>query len=254
MQRWGVYSIRFQRYNEFVRMSKTDIRENPTNLEAVNRQGNKRVCFADIARGLGVIYFMWCHSVNIHVAYCDTWAMPVFFLVMGLFFKPTMTWREMIVKKLNTILVPFFLLSIPSYIQCAVTLPFKDFALKFINPFTCVHGVGWFLLCIFWCYIIYYGVVRLTKYNRVCTIAVCIILSVISFYASTYRVMGHRIVLPMYISTSLTVLPFIFIGDFLRNLIKKERKPLSNIGIFSLSSICVWGGNSIWLYRRCLLG
>lgn len=49
----------------------------------MEKQRVPRIAFADIARGLAVIYFMWCHSMNIHEPYIDTWAMPVFFVVMG---------------------------------------------------------------------------------------------------------------------------------------------------------------------------
>ena len=189
----------------------------------MEKQRTTRITFADIARGLAVIYFMWCHTLNIHEPYIDTWAMPVFFVVMGIFFKPTVTWREMIVKKVNTILVPLFLLSIPSYIEYIVSIPLKEFVIRFFNPFACVHGVGWFLLCMFWCYIIYYAIIRLTKYNRIWTVFICVVLSVISFYASTQRIMGYRIILPMFISTSLTVLPFICVGDMLQEEIKRQR-------------------------------
>ena len=186
-------------------------------------ESKQRATFADIARGLAVIYFLWCHTVDIHMAWVDTWAMPVFFVVMGMFFKPTATWREMILKKINTILVPFFLLSIPSYILSAVTMPVKDFLLKLVNPYECVYGVGWFLICIFWCYLIYYGIRRITNNSDWKTAVVCITVSVLNYYASTQRVMGYRILLPMFLSTSLTVLPFICIGDTLRGFIKKER-------------------------------
>lgn len=188
------------------------------------KQTPTRFHAADIARGLAVIYFIWCHSVNIHVAYVDTWPMPIFFMVMGLFFKPTTTWREMFEKKFFNIIVPFFLLSIPSYIQYAITLPVKSFIIKLINPFACVHGVGWFLICIFWCYLFYYGLVRLTKYNKKWVMVICLLLSFMSYYASTQYFMGYRIKLPFFISTALVVLPFICTGDILRDFLKKEFK------------------------------
>lgn len=194
----------------------------PDSCQNISYSAKSRFIAADVARGLAVIYFIWCHSVNIHIAWIDTWAMPVFFVVMGMFFKPTDTWRELIIKKVNTILVPFFLLSIPSYIQYAITLPFREFVMKLLNPFSCVHGVGWFLICFFWCYIIYYGLGKMTRNNSALIIIFCLFLSFTSFYASTISVMGYRIKLPFFISTSLTMLPFICIGDKLRGVLKKQ--------------------------------
>lgn len=212
-------------------------------------KSTQRVAFADIARGLAVMYFVWCHTVDIHVAWVDTWAMPVFFVVMGMFFKPTATWREMAVKKTNTILVPFFLLSIPSYIQSAITMPVKDFFLKLVNPYECVHGVGWFLICIFCCYLIYYGVKRITKNSDRKTAVLCIIVSVLNYYASTQRVMGYRILLPFFLSTSFTVLPFICIGDTLRGFIKKERS-LATDSISALILVsCTFAGVYLLQFR-----
>lgn len=53
----------------------------------------KRVVFTDAARGLAVNYFIWCHTVNIHHPYWDTWAMPLCFLVIG-FFKTNNNMEE----------------------------------------------------------------------------------------------------------------------------------------------------------------
>ena len=202
---------------------------------------NRRLLHMDTARGLAVIYFMWCHCVNIHNAWIDTWAMPVFFYVMGVFFKPTITWREMLVKKVQSLLIPFFLLSIPSYVQCIATLPIRSFATKLINPFACIHGVGWFLICMFWCYIFYYAIVRLTKYNNKWTLVICLVLSVLSFYASTLRIMGYRIMLPMFLSTTFTVLPFICAGDIMKEWIKTVRPWWENLIVAVTTLAASWG-------------
>lgn len=223
--------------------------QNPNYNKGVSAARYERVYFADIARSFGVIYFMWCHAVNIHVQWIDTWAMPVFFVVMGMFYKPTDTWREMIVKKVNTILVPFFILSVPSYIQYAITLPLKDFILKVVNPFACVHGVGWFLICMFFCYLIYYGIGKVTKFSKVWTIVLCIVLSLLSFYASMYHIMGYRIKLPFFISTSLTVLPFICAGDYLQVLLKNKNTLCLNLVLTVVLLFVSLGGAFLFKFR-----
>lgn len=115
----------------------------------------KRLDYVDIARGLAILYTIECHVCDYHVAWIDSWAMPIFFIIMGLFFKPTKTWKEMVVKKARTILLPFFLLSIPSYIQYVIQLGPIGLFYSVADPFNCCHGVGWFLICMFWCYLIY---------------------------------------------------------------------------------------------------
>lgn len=45
----------------------------------------RRFNFSDIARGLAILYIIQCHVCNYHLAWIDSWAMPVFFVIMGIF-------------------------------------------------------------------------------------------------------------------------------------------------------------------------
>lgn len=218
----------------------------------------KRFNFTDIARGLAILYIIQSHVCNYHVAWIDSWALPVFFVIMGIFFKPTKTWRDMLVKKTRTILLPFLILSIPSFIQYFVSLPLKDFIKRIIDPFNCMHRVGWFLVCIFWCYLIYYGIHRVSKGRMLVKLSISLFISIFFYYLSTVRlevVGGHRLVLPFFMSTAFTCIALVSVGDLLKNYLLLDREKSRKTLFFSamLGIVCTFlstykGGEMITNY------
>lgn len=132
----------------------------------------------------------------------------------------------MVIKKARTILLPFFLLSIPSYIQYIIQLGPIGLFYRVVDPFNCCHGVGWFLICMFWCYLIYYTIHRMVKGKMYIKLTVCLIISLVFFYISTWRpdiLSGHRLVLPYFMSTSLTCISFISVGELLKKQLLRNR-------------------------------
>ena len=197
----------------------------------------KRLDYVDIARGLAILYIIECHVCDYHVAWIDSWSMPIFFIIMGLFFKPTKTWKEMVIKKARTILLPFFLLSIPSYIQYIIQLGPIGLFYRVVDPFNCCHGVGWFLICMFWCYLIYYTIHRMVKGKMYIKLTVCLIISLVFFYISTWRpdiLSGHRLVLPYFMSTSLTCISFISVGELLKKQLLRNRIETYKLLVYSV--------------------
>ena len=90
-----------------------------------------------------------------------------------------------------------------------------------LNPYEIMNGPSWFLLCMFECYIIYYGIKKIEVEYRGLLI---MLLSIIGFYLGTYQLFGHHLKLPLFINTTLTVIPFIYLGDLLRDRILPEQK------------------------------
>lgn len=149
----------------------------------------------------------------------------------------------MIIKKTNMILVPYIILSLPAFLMLLVDVPLKSFLLKIISPFSCVHAVGWFLICMFWCYLIYYGILRIVKGKLIYALVFSVILSVISFISNYMSVKGHQFRFPYFMSTSFYSLPLICIGNISSSWIKKVRELTLTLIIFIISFICSWGGN-----------
>ena len=151
----------------------------------------------------------------------------------------------MIVKKARTILLPFVILSIPSYIQYAVQLPLSEFFQRVIDPFNCVHRVGWFLVCMFWCYMIYYGIHRVAKGKMYLKVLISLAVSITFFYLSTLRppiLGGHRMVFPFFLSTSFTSMSLISAGELLKTFLlkdKRENRKLLIISVLMGGQFCI---------------
>ena len=147
--------------------------------------------------------------------------MPLFFFIMGVFYHTPISLKLQIRKKTNQLLIPFVIWSIPYFIYYLFTKPFLAFVKMWLNPYEIMNGPSWFLLCMFECYIIYYGIKKIeVEYRGV----LIMFLSIIGFYLGTYQLFGHHLKLPLFINTTLTVIPFIYLGDLLKDRILPEQK------------------------------
>ena len=41
----------------------------------------------DIARGFAMLVIIEWHTIGIHTSWTDGWVMPIFFIIMGIFYK-----------------------------------------------------------------------------------------------------------------------------------------------------------------------
>lgn len=91
--------------------------------------GGRRVRWVDTARGvaMSLVFFghlgeHWFPALSQVIGAIYTFHMPLFFLLSGLFFKPTISFRELVVKRSRTLLVPYYIFSILAIIGPAVKL------------------------------------------------------------------------------------------------------------------------------------
>lgn len=94
---------------------------------------------------------------------------------------------------------------------------FTEVLMLFINPFKSVYGVTCFLWATFWCYLIYNELsIRFKKqYQKLCIV---LILSFAGFYMNNIEIGSHRLQLPMYMSTSLSCMLFLYTGEYLKQI------------------------------------
>ena len=180
----------------------------------------KRNDSIDIARGIAILFVVsWhCRVGNFGIT---MWVMPLFFFIMGVFYHTPISLKLQIRKKTNQLLIPFVIWSIPYFIYYLFTKSFLAFVKMWLNPYEIMNGPSWFLLCMFECYIIYYGIKKIEVEYRGLLI---VFLSIIGFYLGTYQLFGHHLKLPLFINTTLTVIPFIYLGDLLKDRILPEQK------------------------------
>lgn len=75
-----------------------------------------RYSFIDEAKALAMLVVVSWHVLGIHSSWTDSWTMPIFFLIMGLFYKQDTSFKLMILKKFNTLMIPLVFCSILAFI------------------------------------------------------------------------------------------------------------------------------------------
>ena len=195
----------------------------------------KRLRFVDEARGLAMLVVMSWHIIGVHSHWTDSWTMPIFFFVMGLFYKQELSVRKLMVKKLNTLIVPLIFCSIPALVISLYNHGWINTLKEIVNPYGCINPCSWFLVCIFFCYVIYWGINKIA--NSINQRIFCsLIVSLIGFYSSQFHIMGHRIVFPLFISTAMTMIFMIESGRLMKNMIVDKN----------------WGG-SLWMQALLII-
>ena len=195
-----------------------------------------RYDFVDDSRGIAMLIVVFWHVVGVHSPWVDGWVMPLFFIIMGMFYRQTATFKEMLVKKTNTLLLPHVICSVPAVIISLFEAGLVSTGKKILNPYECINPVSWFLVSMFFSYLVYWIVNRISMQSMGKRIILALIVSLLGFYSSQYiHVSGHRLVFPFYVSTSLTSIGFIEMGRVLSRFFTRERKTRYQILLLALS-------------------
>lgn len=195
----------------------------------------KRIDFVDLAKGFCIIMVVAHHLTNqieIDLPYktaMSSFRMPFYFILSGLFFKTYESFGGFLKRKVNKLLIPFFFF----YVTTTVLLPLFFHIIgydvrsvdiigikslyAFIYP---IHQMYpnfpiWFLLCLFWCNVLFYIVFLLSdkfsaRYSKVSITVICLLLGLLGYVLSKYK-----IGLPVYFDSALSALPFFCFGYIL---------------------------------------
>lgn len=156
-----------------------------------------------------------------HIGAMPTWLpklsaswVPLFFILSGMFFKPEESFKKMVVKKINTILIPFLFFYFLSYIVfylCQLAFPglIKTDAEGILDLFFregYFNGPIWFLLSLFWNFVMLWVIFRISSIKAVH------ILSVLALGFCGVLLGIAEIFVPLKIAQALTALPYFYIG------------------------------------------
>lgn len=185
---------------------------------------SQRIEFVDLAKGICISLVVLLHVFGdisgdiIQIMYL--FHMPLFFVLSGLFFKTYDGLISLVKKKTNTLFIPFFFTFV--FIVLPTTILQNQFLGKTTTPsnlFFCadgklnlgIDGAIWFLLCLFAVNIYFYLIFLLTKRNVVGIIVLSIICGI-----SGYVLSQSDVVLPMWMDSALTAMPYFLFGYLLR--------------------------------------
>ena len=188
----------------------------------------QRIEYIDIAKGICIILVVYAHIDTTILDYkigifFDSFRMPLYFFLSGLFFKQYSGIFEFTIKKINNLIVPLFFFFIFSYlfdfIWAAINTlhgnnMLNNFKWQFWDPIRFGGGGShnpplWFLTCLFEINIIYYILHKFLNFTLL-NISI-IIISVIGWYLA-----ANGIVLPYKGTSALVSLPFFHIGYLIR--------------------------------------
>lgn len=213
----------------------------------------QRVEFIDLAKGICILLIVLNHSfARFSGSFLDSFMifrMPLYFVLSGLFFKTYGSLALFIKKKINKLIVPmcfaFVFISIPSTfllnMKEGIPTTINNLFLMPTEPHKLNFGLSpssWFLLCLFILNIYFCLGYYITKANTLCLAVLSLICGVVGCY------LGARdIILPIWLDTALTAMPFFCMGFVLRNYthIVEDKYSIMHILLFILSifTFCV---------------
>ena len=179
----------------------------------------KRIEFIDLAKGICIILVVIGHcGAPLNIPGLEIVRMPLYFILSGLFFKDYGGSYNFFIRKTNKILIPFiffYLIGCIAYYIIKFAAPNMLITdargiFDIFNNRQFFNGPIWFLLCLFWCNIIF------------CQITIHIkeewlrIMTVIAMGALGLFLGKRGLFIPMFIDVALTALPFFAFGYYLK--------------------------------------
>lgn len=200
---------------------------------------NQRRRYIDIAKGLCIALIVLRHSPGGHdYLWLIHLTIPMFFFLSGIFFKESDSLTVMLRKKTNKILIPFLFFYTLSWVWHIAAIrmgvlgsenrvPFFKFLYGgfFNNPI-------WFLLSLFECIVITWGICNIVK-NQWLRLALVLICALFGYLTS-----GKCWA---YLNSALTALPFFYLGYILEQ--NKQRL----CGGYNLLSVSLLSGGGYLL-------
>lgn len=89
------------------------------------------------------------HIWGIHSSWTDGWVMPVFFFIMGMFYRQDASLKKIVFKKLNTLVVPILFCSLPALAESWWNSHFEENSqsIRMYKSLLLVLGLHILLLC-----------------------------------------------------------------------------------------------------------
>ena len=215
-----------------------------------------RIEYIDIAKGICIILVVYAHideQILDHRigVFFDSFRMPLYFFLSGLFFKCYSGWAEFAVKKFNRLVVPLFFFFLFAFLvdlavagiqfQTGDSRALAEFDWRIWQPLRSGGGGPhnpplWFLTCLFEINLLYYLLHR--RLSGRWMHAAVVLISVIG-----WELASHRLLLPYKMTSTLAALPFFHTGAVFRRAGWLEENRRRDIGgylsILPLSAL-VW--------------
>ena len=175
----------------------------------------QRIEYVDIAKGLGILLVVWGHSSKILFNEIYAFHMPLFFFIAGFFFNSTIPFKTFINKKVQSLIIPYFIFYTFTLIfytaLLGITGRIDKLDLELILDYVPVDNEIsntplWFFYALFWMSLLYYILRKYVK-NDVFILGVTLFL-----YGLNEFLKGNNIFLPMFTNRSIGELLYMHLG------------------------------------------
>lgn len=179
----------------------------------------------DIAKGIGIILVVYTHTKCYAHDSIYIFIMPLFFALSGYFFNEQRKLGDNIKNKFKTLIIPyiFYFLLVQILFIIVHKFFYKDAYFgwtMFLKPWGPV-GPLWFFYGLFWTSILF-SIVHYIFKNKYVLAIVCLSFGVIGYLLSQYHIaipistlVKNGIKIPLYIDSSMSMMPFYYFGFFL---------------------------------------
>ena len=199
--------------------------------------GKKRIEYIDLAKGICILLVVSMHvapDIGGGYGFLTCLRMPLYYCLSGMFFKQYGGFNSFLIKKTDKLLLPFlawYLIGYLVYYIRVFAIGEPEHIFRITDLFTepeFYNGSLWFLLSLFWCNLLFYPITKISDKAGVQAVIVFLLASIgwIWSYADLHNF--------LYIGTTLTCLPFFFIGRELmgRDILKGDKNLRKDIGVF----------------------
>ena len=184
----------------------------------------QRIEWIDLAKGICIVLVVFHHvmvNANLDFTLSDalsSFRMPLYFILSGLFFKLYEGFVDFVKRKVNKLLIPFlFFLVTTSIIPFWITHQGNSLVYFFNEHNGPVYNFSiWFLLCLFEINILFYliqwvaGIVT-QRFQTPLVLFVSALLGCVGLFLAS-----REMWIPLYIGTTMTALPYVVFGWWLR--------------------------------------
>ena len=226
-------------------------------LERAMQTVKKRIEYIDLAKGVCILLVVFAHIHPDLTRYSwgiffDSFRMPLYFFLSGIFFKRYSGIQEFAIKKINNLIIPLLFFYAFAYLYDAVSWGIYHLSESDTStyeryswwPFWEIIRLGmtyhnpplWFLTALFEVNILYYILHLFVKSWR-------LNIAVWGIAIGGWLAAKSGIVLPYYLGTALISLPFFHVGTWLK---RGELLPYSSRDKYLYASILPLGA-AVWL-------
>ena len=208
-----------------------------------NKPAKPRYEYVDLMKGVCIILVVIQHLVGqcaVNPPWLTTFRMPLYFMLSGLFFSTYGSLRTFLIKKFNSLLVPFFFTWILCWIHIRLHYEHPE------NFEILRYNVAiWFLIALFEVGLLFYFIYQLPKEWMK---------ALVSLLISIGGYMMHQwdIHLPLYLDAAMSATVFYYIGPLIRRFHLLEPHSRRTTLLCAAVSILVFG-TLAYLYPTSLL-